>query len=831
MLCTTLPVVAKSPIPVAKTIGECGKWITFCGKGKHAVSFFMGTIQAPVIIWYERDTPEDALYVHQFDEIVAAAPLDDPKGSFTFDYAPLDKKPGNDEIIITFEGKSIGSRAHVRIDCVESQCLPNNIKPPAQTETQIKCGKQWHQAGYVKKNTILLGTEPGYVEVLWEVIGSAEVRFFQDKTLLKTITSNRNGTFSFYYDPDLGDVYALTQGTGAVDYIFTCPYIPIDPEIPIYEFTCGPDPYAYEAPRSVEVKLPIVIGTIDIEVTLVETVRVEFRQNNVPFYVLSNHAGVVTFSYDFDPDNGKVTIETTGYGAISVKVKCPYTAPDPDPSDVFDSCGNVLEVFPGWSNVTLDMGGISGKTNMDFVLTGTPVTVEHTVVQQITASGSYEFDVNKDVSFTVKSRGNDYRMRASCPVAVPTEEILDCDAPAKTVPSLSNTTVRYGSEPGNTTITASIPVTVYRDGVLQGMGTSVTFFYAGVGVVKVVSTTPDQQLTLSATCPAVNHLPCGDAAHSYNGGDSTIVDFAIPNIRGHVKFEVEITGTVSVAFRVGNVVQHTSTVTENFELIMRTVDGLRAVSSGTGTWKLKVYCATPIIPTDVQTLTEVVNCQAGETSGGIPDGDTFVTATWTVTTYSDGSVVTSTKTYDGVCMPVAEVPIRPARWGVAMFANRLFTGGPIAAEITQEEADLGVNPDTSPTGLPYTRWTGIQDFADNVMTNTFTPTSIDFSAQLNADIPADSFVYLMWDKRAALDVDIILLPNFESHWLGILWRNDLLGNYELLPEYDPNLAETLIVRYDDGTGERDWIMRKTETTALAGTTLHESYAVKYKVTP
>lgn len=828
MLCSTIPVVAKTPEAVAKTIGECGKWITFCGKGKHSVSLFLGTIQAPIVIWYERDTPEDALYVHQFDEVVAAAPLDDPKGSFTFQYAPLDKKEGNDEIIITHEGHSVNSRVHVRVDCPESPCLPDNARPPQQVETFTKCGKSWHQAGYVKKNTILLGEEPGYVDVIWEVMGTAEVRFFQDKTLLKTITSNRDGTFSFYYDPELGEVYAMTQGTGSVDYIFTCPFNPVEPEEPVYEFTCGPTAYAYEAPRSVEVKLPVEIGTIEIEVTLVETVRVEFRQNNVPFYVLSNHAGVVTFSYDYDPDKGKVTIETTGYGAISVKVKCPFTTPDPDPVDVLDSCGTTLETFPGWSNVTLDMGGISGKTIMDFVLTGTPVTVEHTVVQQITVSGSYEFDVNKDVSFVIKSRGNDYRMRASCPVRIPVEEAMDCGT-EKTIDSYSNTIIRYGSTPGNTTITSNLDVSVYRDGVLQGMGKSITFFYAGSGVVKVVSLTTDQQLTLNATCPAVNRLPCNDPLTQFNGGDSVIVDFAIPNIRGHVKFEVEITGTVSIAWRVGNVVVKTSTTTENFELILRTVDGLRAVSTGTGTFRIKVYCATPIVPVEVVPFTEVVNCQPGQTSGGVPGGDTFVTASWTVTTYSDGSVVTSEKSYDGICMPVAEVPIRPARWGVAMFANRLFTGGPIESEITDEERDYGVRSDVTPYGKPYTHWTGFKDFADKVMTNTVTlnnttPVKIDTVA------PADDYIYLMWDKRAGPDVEIRVLPlDLPVTWLGIALRNDVIPNGPDFPEYDPNLPVILTVRYDDGTGERDWYIRKKEDTALQGGTLRESYTVKYKV--
>lgn len=834
MICSTIPVVAKSPQPVAKTVGLCGHWITLCGKGKHSVSFFLGKIQAPVVIWYDRAKPEDEVYVHQNGEIIAAAPLDVPDGSFSFDYAPLDNEPGNDEIIITHEGRYNDSIVRIRVDCPENRCVPDYVKPPPMVETSIKCGKQWHQAGYVKKNTILLGDEKGFVDVVWDVVGTAEVRFFQDKALLKTITSNRSGVFTFYYDPELGEVFATTQGTGSVDYIFTCPYTPEVPEVPVYEFTCGPNAYEYEAPRSVEIKFPTELGTVDIEVTLVETVRVEFRQNNVPFYVLSGHNGTANFSYDFDPDKGKVTIETTGYGKVSVRAKCPYTTPDPDPVDMQGSCGNVVSTYPGWSNVTLDMGNISGTTTVDVILTGTPITIETTIKQTITESGSYTFPVDKSVPFVIKSRGNDYRLRASCPVRVPIETAMDCGTEL-TTDSFANVTVRYGSTPGNSTITANQIVAVYRDGVLQGMGTEVTFFYAGTGVVKVVCTVTDAQLTINATCPALLHQACGDPKDTHAAGAIVVVDFKIPLIRGHVKFFVTITGQVSLQWRLGSNVIKTQTVSEDFELVLNTAEGLRVVSTGTGTFAFSVDCAVPITVVDVQTLTEKVDCKTGETSGGVPGGATFVTATWTITTYSDGSKVTSAKTYDGVCKPVADVPIRPARWGVAMFANRKFTGGVLPEDITPEMADPqwngGVKVNPSPSGRDYDHWTGIQDFADKVMTNIIVPSATNADAQFTSVIHTDDFVYFMWDKRAAPDITMILLDSgFEDLWYGVNWLNDLLGNYEDLPGYNPNLPHYQTVRYDDGTGERDWIIARTTDTVLPKFSPRpDRYSVQYKV--
>lgn len=829
MLCSTIPVVAPSTLPVPKTIAECGKWITLCGRGRHAVSYFLGDIQAPVTVWYERSNPEDEIYIVQQGITLLAAPLEIMSGSFTFPYAPYSDEVGMDEIVLVHEGRLNSSRVAIRLDCQVDPCLPEIVLTPPQTETTLKCGKSWRQAGFVKKNTILLGDSAGTVNVQWSVDGSGEVIIYQDKVVLATLTSNREGNFSFYYDPEQGEVYVRTQGTATVDYIFTCPFTPEEPEIPVYEFVCGDEPYTFNAPLEVEVKLPVVLGTIDITMTVAETTYVEFRQNNVPFYVLQGHTGTVNFSYDYNPDKGKVTVYTTGYGSVTVQVDCPYTAPDPDPEDINAFCGTTIQTYPGYSNITMDMNGVSGQTLVDIVIPNhTTLTIENIGTTTITESGTYTIDYDKSLPFFIKARGADFQMRASCPVRQPTKGTLNCGEIGAFL-GPSEITMKYGATPGNTTVTTTQDVTVYRAGVLVGYGRSVTFFYPGTGTVLIKCDVLDEYCTFTASCPAIQTMDCGTTLHDFNGGDVIDVAFRVPLIRGHVKFGVLITGNVSVAFRQGNITFHTSTASENFEQILNTSEALRVVSTGTGTFKLKVECAVPITIVSVETKTEKVDCKTGETKGGVSGGDTFVTATWTVTTYSDGTIVTSSKTYDGVCLPVVETPIRPARWGVAMFSNRLFTGGPIASEITQEERDYGVNANYAPSGKPYTHWTGIQDFADKVMTNVFTPTSTDNSGQINPTITVDEFVYVMWDMRAAQTVQIINMGNsFEVTFDGIWWRNDLLGNYEGLPGYNPNLPIYLKVKYDDGTGPRDWIIIRQETTTLPEYSPRtDRYSIKY----
>lgn len=830
MNCTTLPVVAPTlPLAVPKLVAECGKWITLCGRGRHFVSYFLGDVQAPVTIWYERSNPADEIYVMQQGVVILAAPLDRAEGSFTFQYAPLSDEAGMDEIVLVHEGRVNNSRASMRLDCQIDPCLPEITPVPSQKETTWLCGRSWRQAGFVKKNTILLGDKPGKVTCVWKVEGSGEILIFQGTTILAKLTSNREGQFTFYYDPEAGDVYARTQGTATVEYIFSCPFEAEEPEEPVYEFPCGDDPYEFAAPLDVEVKLPIRFGTIDVTLTVVETTAIIFSQNNVPFYVVQGHNGTVNFSYDYDPDKGKVYVTATGYGAVKVQVDCPYIEPDPEPVDMEGTCGTTIVTYPGYSNITMDMKGVSGETVIDIVIPNhTTLTLENVTSRTITASGTYTVNYDKSLPFIIRARGADFQMRASCPVRQPVKETMDCGV-SKAFLGPSEITVRYGGTPGNSTITATQQVSVYRDNVLVGVGRDVTFFYPGTGVVVVKCDVEDEYCTISATCPAIQVIDCGTALHDFKGGDVIDVAFLNPLIRGHVKFGVLITGTVSVAFRQGNTTFHTSTITENFEQILNTAEALRIVSTGTGTFKLKVECAVPITIVDVENKTERVDCKSGETANGVPGGATYVTASWTITTYSDGTKVTSAKTYDGVCKVPEEVPIRPARWGVAMFANKNFTGGPIASEITQEERDWGVDANISPSGKPYTHWSGVQDFCDKVMTHTFVPT-VDNPAEINPVITVDDFVYVMWDKRAAQNVHIINLGNnFEMEFEGILWRNDLLGNYEGMPEYNPGLARTLTVQYDDGTGVRDWVIIRQETTTLPEySPRSDRYAIKYK---
>ena len=829
--CSSFPLIAYPSVEPQKIIGQCGDWITLCGKGKHKVSYFLGYLQGPVTVWYDRESPDDEIYVYQNGVSIAAAPLKQMSGSFSFDYTPLDAEPGSDEVVLTHEGRSMDSRVHIHLLCPVDPCLPIIAPTPTPVDSSIVCGKQWHQSGFVKKNTIILGDDPGKVQMIWSVVGNSVVQLFQDKTMLFTMTPDRDGVFEFAYDPTLGDVYLLTQGIGVVDYIFTCPYLEEEPEIPSFEFVCdATSDYIFNAPQITELKLPVRVGTVDFRVDLVATAALTFSQNNVPFYVVSGHTGQVNFSYDYTPDKGKVTIRAEGYGQIKMFAKCPYQAPDPIPVDLDATCGSTMNTYAGYSNITMDMGNVSGETTIDFVITQNNIEITNGQTSRfVSVSGSYVFQYDKSMPLIVKARGNDFQMRMSCPTREPVLNTIDCGT-TRNFDSYSVTTIRYGSTAGNTTITSSLDVSVYREGVLVGVGREITFLYPGTGSVRVVCNEVDQFIEISSTCPAVKSIVCGSLIQTFTAGDVVNVEFAVPYIRGHVTVDLEIIGSVSVSFRLGSTIVKTNNASEVFERIWNTGDGLRMISSGSGTFKVSVSCAVPIHIVDTETFTEREDCDPGETKDGVPDGDTFITATWTVTTYSDGTTITSPKIYDGICKVPEGQPMGIPRFGIAMFANRNYTGGPIASEITPEEASFGVVANPSPSGRNYQHWSGIQEFADQVMTSQFTITP-EAPGIINTTISVDDFVYVMWDKRAALRVKIINLGNnFEVEFEGALWRNDLLGNYEGLPGYDPALPIYQTVQYDDGNGVRDWIIIRQETTTLAEfSPRSDSYSIQYLV--
>nr|DAF93406.1 MAG TPA: Ig-like domain protein [Myoviridae sp. ctshb19] len=206
---------------------------------------------------------------------------------------------------------------------------------------------------------------------------------------------------------------------------------------------------------------------------------------------------------------------------------------------------------------------------------------------------------------------------------------------------------------------------------------------------------------------------------------------------------------------------------------------------------------------------------------GVADGATNIRATYS----EDGVNLNATK---AITVATGTVVIPPLRYGVAMFSNVNFTGGPIANEITQEERDYGVTEETSPSGKQYTHWTGLDDFVSSVMTNTLELQPGELAKNIETTITVDEYVYLMWDARAGDTFIIDLQNSFNVTFDGINYRNDVLGNEDGLPGYDPNLPKQLTVQYDDGTGVRPWIIVRNEATTLPEFSPRTNqYSIKY----
>ena len=205
----------------------------------------------------------------------------------------------------------------------------------------------------------------------------------------------------------------------------------------------------------------------------------------------------------------------------------------------------------------------------------------------------------------------------------------------------------------------------------------------------------------------------------------------------------------------------------------------------------------------------------------VAEGEVNVRATYS----EDGVNLNATK---AVTVATGSVVIPPLRYGVAMFSNKQFTGGPIASEITQEERDYGVTEETSPSGKQYTHWTGLDDFVSKVMVNTLDLQPGDTEKNIETTITVDDYVYLMWDARAGDTFIVDLQNSFNVTFDGINYRNDVLGNEEGLPGYDANLPKQLTVQYDDGTGVRPWIIVRSEATTLPEFSPRTNqYSIKY----
>lgn len=195
-------------------------------------------------------------------------------------------------------------------------------------------------------------------------------------------------------------------------------------------------------------------------------------------------------------------------------------------------------------------------------------------------------------------------------------------------------------------------------------------------------------------------------------------------------------------------------------------------------------------------------------------------------TYSEqGKSLNATK---AITIATASVTIPPLRYGTAMFSNVNFTGGPIASEITQEERDYGVTAETSPSGKQYTHWTGLADFVTKVMTKTLALQPGESPKTIETTINVDDYIYIMWDARAGDIYLVDLANNFNVTFDGICYRNDVLGNEDGLPGYNPNLPKVLTVQFNDGTGVRPWkIVRGEATTVPAAAPRTDQHSIKY----
>lgn len=206
---------------------------------------------------------------------------------------------------------------------------------------------------------------------------------------------------------------------------------------------------------------------------------------------------------------------------------------------------------------------------------------------------------------------------------------------------------------------------------------------------------------------------------------------------------------------------------------------------------------------------------------GVANGVVNVRATYS----EDGVNLNATK---AITVETGVVTIPPARYGVAMFSNKEFTGGPIVSEITQEDRDYGVTDETSASGRQYTHWTGLADFVSKVMTNTVDIKTDGVAKNIETTITVDDYVYLMWDARAGDTFIVDLQNSFNVTFDGINYRNDVIGNEQGLPGYDANLPKQLTVQFDDGTGVRPWIIVRSEATTLPEFSPRTNgYSIKY----
>ena len=604
--CKTHPnSVGMPPLEPEKVIVDCGSWVGSCGMGIHEFFLYLGKINSKVTVWFERKYTDDILNAYQFGEILGATPTGGKEGSFSFEYAPYDQTlAGRDEIKVEIVNNHRDSEWRFRVDCPEEY---EDDPPIAEVkETESECGRYHHQAGYAKKNTILLGDESGNVNVTWAIQGYAEVKFYQGNVLLRTIKSNRTGTFSFFYDPTKGPVYALTQGTGTVDYLFSCPYTPPE-EIPErFEFTCGVDIHVFQAPKTVNVILPTdQKGSVEIWFETESTVILKFMQRETLLYQVQQFEGAASFSFDYDPANGPLTVISENYGQFRVSVKCPYEAPPviPDPPKVYDlDCWDALQLFEAPSEITVRLPNIAGSVLVTYVIPGNTelsfnqagIEINHGYPQDGLRSFSFNYVPSKGDMLIVATGTDDFQLWVDCPIPPPPPEYEALCGIDKQVDSPSVVNLTFAALSGNFYLTADKQIALYNHSTLVASFTGTRpFFFTEGDQWKVVSSEVGV-LKLKATCPSLKTMLCSPEDETFLAGDTILIgiDLGI----GDTHPVVVAPDTVTIAWYVDGALFKTTTGSAEFDMYFTEVVDVRAISSGTGSFDLLFPCPVPRTP-------------------------------------------------------------------------------------------------------------------------------------------------------------------------------------------------------------------------------------------
>jgi hypothetical protein len=519
---------------------------------------------------------------------------------------------GADYVILEIVNHHEDSNWEFRVTCPELYSDEPIIAEPSATISP--CGRNHHQSGFAKTNTIDLGTSPGMVYVDWTVQGSAEVKFYQGPDLLATIKSNRSGQFDFYYDPAKGPIYAISMGTGTVDYMFSCPYLPPDATLEKYEYTCGSGAQEFDAPKAIDIILPDRSGSVQIDFTTEETVVLKFYQGDNLFYIVQQFAGTASFSLDYIPTNGNVRVVSENYGKFSLAFACPYVEPALPPAtpiSVIMDCGT-QQTINGLSNVTVNFlnqpsgtvtvtYSITGDNNLSFMYAGAEIA------KGLPGEGTktFTFELSSAIAqLYVNATGqNSYSLDISCPVVPATPELSMNCGQTQFFDSPVNIDLVF-QQPGNFQISSDVSALLFDNGVQVGTLGSVaqTFLYSTGDAYQIKSSDPGS-ITVNVGCPSVKTMTC-PATKTVLAGDILDVNIGTNTGVAHIIVTTD-DPALSLAWYVGGSLLKTTIGSAEFDLTINSPVTVEIVSSGTGSYTVQFPCPAQQIDTYTTTADQI----------------------------------------------------------------------------------------------------------------------------------------------------------------------------------------------------------------------------------